>query len=235
MSQSYVEALKVWGTSGLDLEFFELVAGKYFSDPLFSALSKANPAAISEVTRILRENVRVICFTTQTPGAFHWQHYGNGGKGICYEIEDRYAYTFYSLYTPKDVSYEAEKPKLDLTDLASIFILFVVHREWSLSDLSFRSVDDPFFTAARKFVFVKQATFSAEQEVRLVDFSGSKGSVGGYTVAPGLFLRRLIIGPDCGERDVRELKQVMAERGLDVPLAQSRRSEGYELVLEPIN
>lgn len=229
MSQSYNLALKVWGKTSLDLEFYDLVIGKYFDHPLIKGLSIGSGEAAKEALRTLRNNIRAICFTKSEPNAFHWQHYGNNGKGVCYEIEDRYTYQFMSIYTPKEISYAVEKPKLTSLELALLLTFTRVHREWTLPFLSFGSRSHPFFEAVLKFVFQKQDIFKSESEVRLVHFASGEKASGGYVDSPGLILKRLIFGPRCDSVEILRVRKLLDDLGIDLPFVQSVASDGYDL------
>lgn len=214
------------GNGGIPRAFIEQFVQKFFQDPIFVSICAGTEAALELALGEVRNMTRVACFRGQNPSSHAWGIYGANGRGICYEVEDRYLYRFFSLYTPKEIVYVEAKPELTTFDIAVIFIFLQLSANWTLSDASFMSSDHPYFLSFSKFAFTKQNDWAGETEVRLVN---TRKKVGGYVRSPGLNLKRIILGPECGEVEIAQLRSILNEKEVEVPLAIAKRQKGYEL------
>jgi hypothetical protein len=205
-------------------EFIELFLEKYFSQVAFSWITSGESKNINRALDYLRDLISVVCFRDSEPTGAAWGRYGDDGRGICYEIEDSYAYRLFSLYTPKPVAYSKRKPKVTALDLAYIYIFMRLVENWTLTDFSFMSRSHPFFLAMSKFVFAKEREWEHEYEVRVVRLGQRAG---GYSVQPGLRLRRVIFGPEATGSDIDSIVRFVRSKGFDVELCRTERSTGY--------
>lgn len=232
LGKIYAELLAVLGRDSVFLlEDFDLLFGHYFSDKVFIDACAGSRTAIQYALETVRNSVRVVCFGSELPTAYHWGVYGNSSKGICYVIEDRYEKNFYTPLTPQQVEYVGTKPALNGFDICAMYLFLKLIRNWDLTDLSYSSFHHPFFVAIRRFLFQKSATWAQEKEWRFANFSGKAS---GYVSTPGLYLRKIIFGPNCEKSDIDKLSAALLSRNIKIPLAQALLSSGYEFSIDEL-
>jgi hypothetical protein len=217
--------------SFLTQQFLDRFIDKYFQSSEFKLISSGKLHKIEMSLESIRREVSVACFRDAEPSAHAWGVYGDSGRGICYEIEDRYVYKFFSMYTPKSITYSELRPSTELLDIAYLRIFIDLIKNWTLSDLSFRNQSHRFFSAMKRFILTKERSWENEKEVRVVRIGKQ---LGGYSEQSGLILKSLVFGPDAKESTICELSEPIRNLHANVTLFRARRAHGYAFDYEPI-
>lgn len=160
----------------------------------------------------IRNEYRVYCLTPHGSSELMWAHYTNKHRGICLEFSTRNPMFCQAL----QVSYSVDYPMLDLT-----------------------ATDDPDVLAP---LLYKSAVWSYENEYRLVAQEQATSTGHDTLIAknnlvqmPRGSLTSIIVGCLAPDSTVAELKAVMNQCGVSVPLKRAiRAADQYKLQLEVI-